>query len=189
MEIINFFDCKDHYEARKKEQEYFILLNATLNSIEPMPKPKVISPIENKVKNNLELPEGKSKFYCSNCNYTTCRKSQYERHINTVKHIEITKRLQFELNEQNGFTCICGNKYSHRQNLHRHKKKCLFINGSVDNNKENEQQEETPINNTTTIFELLKQNNEFKELIIEQNKKFFELMSSINNTTNETMTK
>ena len=40
MEIINFFNCHDHYEARQKEQEYFILLNATLNSIEPMPKPK-----------------------------------------------------------------------------------------------------------------------------------------------------
>jgi GIY-YIG catalytic domain len=40
MEIVNFFNCNDHYEARKKEQEYFELLNATLNSIEPMPKPK-----------------------------------------------------------------------------------------------------------------------------------------------------
>ena len=24
MEIINFFNCYDHYEARQKEQEYFI---------------------------------------------------------------------------------------------------------------------------------------------------------------------
>ena len=40
MEIINFFNCKDHYEARKKEQEYFMLLQATLNSIEPLPSPK-----------------------------------------------------------------------------------------------------------------------------------------------------
>ena len=48
MEIINFFNCKDHYEARKKEQEYFILLKATLNSIEPLPtpKPKDVTPKE-----------------------------------------------------------------------------------------------------------------------------------------------
>ena len=46
MEIVSFFECKDHYEARKKEQEYFVLLNATLNSIEPMPKPKMIVPVE-----------------------------------------------------------------------------------------------------------------------------------------------
>ncbi len=40
MEIVNFFNCKDSYEARQKEQEYFVLLKATLNSIEPLPKPK-----------------------------------------------------------------------------------------------------------------------------------------------------
>ena len=40
MEIIGFFNCYDHYEARIKEQEYFLSLNANLNSIEPMPKPK-----------------------------------------------------------------------------------------------------------------------------------------------------
>ena len=35
MDIIAYHECKDLYEARKKEQEYFILYNATLNSIEP----------------------------------------------------------------------------------------------------------------------------------------------------------
>ena len=41
MEIINYFKCSDHYEARKKEREFFVSLHATLNSIEPMPKPKL----------------------------------------------------------------------------------------------------------------------------------------------------
>ena len=40
IEIVQLFNCKDLYEARLKEQEYFVLLNATLNSIETMPKPK-----------------------------------------------------------------------------------------------------------------------------------------------------
>lgn len=40
MEIIDFMNCKDLYEARKKEQEYFVLLKATLNSIEPLPHPR-----------------------------------------------------------------------------------------------------------------------------------------------------
>ena len=43
MEIVNFFNCADHYEARKKEQEYFKILNATLNSVEPLPLPKIVS--------------------------------------------------------------------------------------------------------------------------------------------------
>jgi hypothetical protein len=184
MEIINFFDCKDHYEARKKEQEYFNLLNATLNSIEPMPKPKVVSPIENKkVKNKVQLFESNSKFYCSNCNYTTCRKSQYERHLSTVKH-NTNKNITWQENASSKvpklFKCTCGKEYKHDSSYYKHKKKCSFIYKSV-NNEENEQKE-TPINNAT-IIELLKQNNEFKEIIVEQNKKFIELMNSINSNT------
>ena len=40
MEIVHFFECHNLYEARKKEQEYYINLNATLNSIEPLPNRK-----------------------------------------------------------------------------------------------------------------------------------------------------
>ena len=40
MDIIAFQDCYDHYEARKVEQHYYETLKATLNSIEPLPKPK-----------------------------------------------------------------------------------------------------------------------------------------------------
>ena len=40
MEIIHFFNCKNLIEAKTKEQEYFVSLKATLNSIEPMPSKK-----------------------------------------------------------------------------------------------------------------------------------------------------
>ena len=69
MEIINFFECHDHYEARKKEQEYFILLNATLNSIEPMPKPKP--------KEIIIKPEAiKETFFCEKCQYKCNKKNR-----------------------------------------------------------------------------------------------------------------
>jgi hypothetical protein len=48
MEMIDFFACKDQTEAREREQEYFISLNANLNSVEPMPKPKVAEPLKKK---------------------------------------------------------------------------------------------------------------------------------------------
>ena len=55
IEIVQIFNCNDHYEARIKEQEYFILLNATLNSIETMPKPKPsIKTLENAQQNIME---------------------------------------------------------------------------------------------------------------------------------------
>ena len=81
MEIVNFFECKDHYEARKKEQEYFVLLNATLNSIEPMPKPKVVIPVE-KVKIQKEI------FHCEICNIKFKNLKLLDIHKNTKKHVK-----------------------------------------------------------------------------------------------------
>jgi hypothetical protein len=34
MTIINNYNCKDHLEAKQKEQEHFVALNSTLNSVE-----------------------------------------------------------------------------------------------------------------------------------------------------------
>ena len=59
MEIVEIVNCQDHFEARIKEQEYFISLNATLNSIETMPKPKssskTVSNVEQSSSNNLAV--------------------------------------------------------------------------------------------------------------------------------------
>lgn len=59
MEIVKIVNCNDHFEARIKEQEYFVLLNATLNSIETMPKPKssskTVSNVEQSSSNNVDL--------------------------------------------------------------------------------------------------------------------------------------
>jgi hypothetical protein len=69
MDIIGFHDCYDHYEARKIEQNYFETLHATLNSIEPLPKPKP-RPI----------------WYCDVCK-TTCRSNKaFITHKETKKH-------------------------------------------------------------------------------------------------------
>jgi hypothetical protein len=95
MEIINFFECKDHYEARKKEQEYFISLNATLNSIEPLPKPKqkVIIPI-------IEKKE-KEIFLCSTCNIRCNTIKLLEDHNKTQKHL---KKLDGSLSQEKSNT-------------------------------------------------------------------------------------
>jgi hypothetical protein len=85
MEIINFFDCADHYAARKKEQEYFIALNATLNSIEPFPKPKVF------IKNNIIVSQHKPLFNCETCHITCNDSTSFEKHQNTNKHKKLSQ--------------------------------------------------------------------------------------------------
>ena len=63
------------------------------------------------------------------------------------------------------YICVCGNKYIYASGLSKHKKKCKKVpnNNCVSNN-------ENVDTNNINFLELLKQNQEFKELISEQNK-------------------
>jgi len=123
MEIINFFNCYDHYEARQKEQEYFLSLNATLNSIEPMPKPKpkpATKPL-------------KETYFCQICNVGFDCTKPFELHNETNKHkkrscnkqtdviegqiIEIKPNTQFS----KIFTCTnCSFKCCKKRDYDRH---------------------------------------------------------------------
>ena len=203
MEIINFFDCKDHYEARKKEQEYFVLLNANLNSIEPMPKPKVVVPDESKIieKQNIYNDDTNGKYKCKYCYYITSNKKDFNKHKITQKHCKKSQILQnttqilqtTTFQENKKYKCLCGKDYKHHSSLWNHNKKCNFSEENQNFNEENisltteemeeKSEEENPIS-SAMILELLKQNNEFKELLIEQNKKIIELVGSSSITNN-----
>jgi hypothetical protein len=124
------------------------------------------------------------KFYCSVCDYGSCRKSNYDEHIMTSKH----KKRAFgnpcqsisSKNQQMLNSCqFCGKEYNNKSGLWKHKQKCNFENNiKVDSNNSIEITPEL-------IFTLIKQNNEFQQTIIEQNKTIVELSKNgTNNTIN-----
>lgn len=143
MEIVNFFNCKDHYEARKKEQEYFEILNATLNSIEPMPKPKfkpepIAKPIQQPLVKPLPKPvvetDKKSakrpiKYSCEKCHYNTCNKSDLTKHFLTAKHIQngILETSTQQISTTKFFCDKCDYKCSNKKDFNKHCKtvKCI----------------------------------------------------------------
>jgi len=114
------------------------------------------------------VPKNPINFYCEKCDYNTCNKKDFNKHINTKKHlsneISITK-------SQKSHICICGKIYKDNSGLWRHKKTCTSIN--FENKKTNINNDcENDINKTQTcdkslIFELLKQNQELQKQIIE----------------------
>ena len=58
MEIIHHFSCKNANEAREKEQEYYVALGATLNSIEPQrDKTAQTKPIKNIIQPAVQQPK------------------------------------------------------------------------------------------------------------------------------------
>jgi len=169
IEIINFFNCYDHYEARQKELEYFISLNATLNSIEPMPKPKSISMFKTKKTNNSAADGINStlfKFICEACNYKCCKKSEWIRHTLTIKHINTTnynqKSPEIATKE---YTCSCGKIYNHRSSLFNHKKKCniTITPKSIYNKNIGPESDSLSL----LVIELIKSNQELQKQMLE----------------------
>jgi hypothetical protein len=134
------------------------------------------------------------KYNCVICDYHTSRKSQYDRHITTVKHQNnenASKMLvQASKKVQKTFICNnCGNEYKHDSSYYKHKKKCEI---KQPENITMNVEEEPPVENnqysTDLIMELLKQNQEFKELILEQNKQMLEMSKDRNVTNNNNIT-
>jgi hypothetical protein len=124
------------------------------------------------------------KYYCSKCHYGTCKKSNYESHLDSLKHSKETFGNKNQpLLSQNKHPCeYCNKSYHARSGLWKHKKKCItnisLIITETTNKDELKQKTEELIN-----F-LMKENSEFKQLIIDQNKQMFELAKNSGNNNN-----
>ena len=145
-----------------------------------------------------------TKFECDVCDYSTSNKKDYAKHITTPKHMKMTSLVTYDDNKSHPITCTCGNTYKYRQGLSRHKKTCVdIINSSIVNTLPQPVQQVQPNHSssddiqTNLILELVKQNQEFKNLLIqqsnqmiEQNKTIIEVAknSQINNTINNNNT-
>ena len=104
-------------------------------------------------------------FYCEKCNFKCSKKWMFDRHIMTSKHKNTYTDLQ--LSCKKSYKCECGKEYTHRQSLNNHKSKCKCI-------PETSQNQSIDMTDSNLIVELLKQNQDFKELLIEQNNKLIE---------------
>ena len=63
------------------------------------------------------------KYTCKKCDFLSSNKTDYKRHIKTMKHKMIT--YDNKMITKKTHKCFCGKTYNHRANLCRHRKKCL----------------------------------------------------------------
>ena len=121
------------------------------------------------------------KFICKQCRFVTNIKKDYNRHLLTRKH---TKETNGNEPSPNILTCEnCSKHFNTRSGLWKHRKKCDI----------EEQSNTSKSMDSTLVIELLKQNNEFKQLMVEQskqikeqNKQLIDLAKNSGNTTNNT---
>ena len=132
MKMVGFFHCNNLTEAREKEQEFFVSLNASLNSVEPMPTRVVREKVKEKVvaiKENVTeqvvteqlkpviLADG--RLSCNICNYVCQTKQHYNQHCSTKKHV---KNVEYSMHKCKQ----CGKLYKDRSGLWRHSKVCIY---------------------------------------------------------------
>jgi uncharacterized C2H2 Zn-finger protein len=75
---------------------------------------------------NEFVPKNPLFFSCKKCDYTTCNKKDYSKHINTNKHkINENQCLAIQKSPKiPTYECSCGKVYKDNSGLWRHKKKC-----------------------------------------------------------------
>ena len=134
------------------------------------------------------------KYICTFCDFVSCNKNDYNRHLSTVKHsrnkIATFSNIEILKKEANVFLCEnCNKEYNDRTGLWRHKKTCIVINKNDDVNSNESINNLTSTNfDTTIVLELVKKNQEFqKEMFLDLQKQMFEFMKDKigdNNSTN-----
>jgi hypothetical protein len=129
---------------------------------------------DNKTSKNIK------KFYCEFCDFSCCKKGDWNRHIIRPKHINLTnsnKSVTEKASKDINICDVCSKEYKSRNGLWNHKKKC----------KEEKQQpvQQSSMITTELVMELIKDNKEMKQIILEQNNTINSLVKNgTNNITN-----
>ena len=129
-------------------------------------------------------------FYCVKCDYKCIKKSNFEKHLTTVKHKKQLLDDQIMTNDdqkvakvaQPLFTCECGKKYKYKQGLSVHKKNCKFF---LDEQSDNSNNKLTLSNDV--VLKLLNDNQELKNIIVQQQTQISELIPKVGNNNNNTI--
>jgi hypothetical protein len=111
-----------------------------------------------------ENPQKIPKFNCDKCEYITCNKKDFSKHLSTAKHIRNTSaEISIKKSQHEQICANCNKSYHNRSGLWRHNKKCKV--------SENHETIKNTDNKDELINYLIKENQEFKNLILEIVKK------------------
>jgi len=145
-----------------------------------------------------------NKYYCDICDYYTCNKKDFSKHLKTFKHKN--KQNDNQKTPIVEFSCIyCDKVYKYKSGLSRHRKNCKYTNkefvekGEIsyhlspkeDNEKIPKKKHDEDSVMTNAILKLVEsnqklseQNAEMMKCMKEQSKVTQELIPKVGNTTN-----
>jgi hypothetical protein len=134
--------------------------------------------------------ENAFKYVCELCDFKCSKLSNYNSHLLTRKHKKVTAGdiNNANLIETKIYICKnCNKEYKSRNGLWLHNQKCNKDEDQLTIEDKELDDDKITISDAKMMFEILKQNNEFKELILnqsnqllEQNKSMIELIKNNN---------
>jgi hypothetical protein len=117
------------------------------------------------------MPKNASFFSCSICSFKCSKKSNYDKHLSTRKHKNLTNPNNFNsTNASKRFVCQnCNKIYKHASTFSTHKKMCKLVIASLSNSNININSNSNSDMNSLSflVVELIKNNQEFQKQILE----------------------
>ena len=116
-------------------------------------------------KKSREIPKN---IHCLNCDYNTCKKSDFNKHLLTAKHQNSDngdKNSDIKISKK--FFCDCGKSYKFRQGLSLHKKNCGILpeNQEVISTSSSSESEIKIL--TNLVLDVVKQNQELTNKLVD----------------------
>ena len=123
-------------------------------------------------------------FSCIKCDYKCRKKSDYIKHLLTIKHKKSTMEtyVKTELLQPEpivSYSCECSKEYASRAGLWKHKKKCTYVSTTATT--------ATTLSTQQSMVDLISQNKELIDMMVVQNKKHEEERIRQLETTSKTM--
>jgi len=160
--------CRDNQEASLKEKEHRTLVSLSSQVLSCQTDyetdaftSSVVRMTNDDIRGQKSSKSSNAIFVCDICDYSTSKRTNFEKHVATDKHLRMTnddirgqKVAKVANPTQLGFSCECGKRYKHRQGLWKHKQDCTWSPNHMAN--------------TDLIMMLIKDNNELRNMMMEQ---------------------
>ena len=134
-----------------------------------------------------KMKKNENVYVCEYCDFITCKKTNYDLHIQTQKHIRNTLATNGNTKNEKMLKCDnCGKTYKDRTGLWRHSKKCDIKLDDSDLEEGNMVIYNEPTDKNL-IMMLIKENSELKTMMMEQQNMMMKVIENgTHNTTNNT---
>jgi len=141
-------------------------------------------------------------FVCKVCDYNTCKKSDFDKHLSTRKHdgmvtVETVETKKSQKVAQHNMCNKCKKVYNTRSGLWKHMKICDYITNVSVLSSEGYEKEESSVkidnlynipNKDDLLLKLIKDNDEMMKIIKGQQEQINSIIPKIGNTTNNNTT-